>query len=150
MTTAYYGMEWNMEWKEKIGMEDLMYGMEQICHIPYKFHSCTFWQCCWSSVFLSVEDISKQSLSSIRTAIRKLRAFFIISVTNSNVDAKRRSLILILFSWGQGTLSPDFCMFTSVLPACCSSHASATATCGGVATIERDILCTLTRKGWIY
>jgi len=69
-------------------------------------------------VFLSVEHISRQSLSSTRTVIGKLRAFFVISITNSNVDAKRRSLILILFSWGQGTLSPDFCMFTSVLPAC--------------------------------
>jgi len=50
---AYYGMELNMEWKEKIGMEygmaqvwngmeDLMYGMEQIFHIPYKFYTCTF------------------------------------------------------------------------------------------------------------
>jgi len=39
-----------MQWKEKIGMkwltygmEDLIYGMEQIFHIPYKFHTCTFW-----------------------------------------------------------------------------------------------------------
>jgi len=31
---------------------------------------------------------------------------------------ERRSLVLILFSWGQGTLSPDVCLFTSVLPAC--------------------------------
>jgi len=23
-------------------MEGLMYGMEQIFHIPYKFHTCTF------------------------------------------------------------------------------------------------------------
>jgi len=61
--------------------------------------------------------MSRQSLSSTRTVIRELRAFFVISVTNSNVDAKRRSLILILFSLGQGTLSPDFCMFTSVLSA---------------------------------
>jgi len=30
-----------MEWLE-YGMEDLMYGMEQIFHIPYKFHTCTF------------------------------------------------------------------------------------------------------------
>jgi len=67
----------------------------------------------------SVEHISKQNLSSTRTVIRKLSAFFVISVTNSNnVNAKRRSLLLILFSWGQGTLSQDFCMFTSVLPAC--------------------------------
>jgi len=41
-----YGMEgkksvWNMEWF-KYGMEDLMYGMEQIFHIPYKFHTCAF------------------------------------------------------------------------------------------------------------
>ena len=43
-------------------------------------------------------------------------SFFVISITNSNVYAKRSSLILI--SWGQGTLSPDFCMFTSVLPTC--------------------------------
>jgi len=47
-------MAWNnMEWKEKIGMEygmaqvwngmeDLMYGMEKIFHISYKFHTCTF------------------------------------------------------------------------------------------------------------
>jgi len=60
---------------------------------------------------------AKQSLSSTRTLIRKLRAFFVISVTTSNFDAKRMQLILILFSWVQGTLSPDFCMFTSVLPA---------------------------------
>ena len=70
-----------------------------------------------TSVFFSVEHISKQRLSSTRTVIRKLRAFFVISITNSKVDAKRRSL-LILFSWGQGTLSPDFYMFASVLPAC--------------------------------
>jgi len=41
-----------MEWKEKIGMEyrmglkygmeDLVYGMGKIFHIPYKFHTCTF------------------------------------------------------------------------------------------------------------
>jgi len=70
------------------------------------------------SVLLSVEHISRQSLSSTRTVVRKLRTLFVISVTNSNVDAKMRSLILILFSWRQGTLSPVFCMFTSVLPAC--------------------------------
>jgi len=116
-----------MKWKEKRGME---YGMAQVwngrfdvwngTNLPYSIqipylHILTW--CCWSPVFLSVEHISKQSLSSNRTAILKLRAFFVISVTNSNVDAKR-SLILILFSWGKGTLSPDFCMFTSVLPAC--------------------------------
>jgi len=38
----WYGMEYGMEGKNWYGMEDLMYGMEQICHIPYKFHSCTF------------------------------------------------------------------------------------------------------------
>jgi len=50
---AYYGMEcygmengkkksvWNMEWL-KYAMEDFMYRMEQIFHIPYKFHTCTF------------------------------------------------------------------------------------------------------------
>ena len=121
-------MAWNMEWKEKIGME---YGMAQVwngrfdvwngTNLPYSIqipylHILTW--CCWSPVFLSVEHISRQSLSSTRTVIHKLKALFVISVTNSNVDAKRRSLILILFSWGQGTLSPDFCMFTSVLPAC--------------------------------
>jgi len=53
-------------------------------------------------VFLSAENIGRQSLSSTRAVIRKLRAFFVISATNSNTDAKRRSLILILFSWGQG------------------------------------------------
>jgi len=70
------------------------------------------------SVVFSVDYISRQSLSSTRTVIHKLRTFFVISTTNSYVDTKKRSLILILFSWGQGTLSPDFCMFTSVLPAC--------------------------------
>jgi len=121
---AYYGMEW----KEKIGME---YGMAQVwngrfdvwngTNLPYSIqipYSHILTWCCWSPFFLSIEHISKQSLSSTRTVIRKLRAFFVISVTNSNVDAKRRSLILILFSWGQGTLPPDFCMFTSVLAAC--------------------------------
>ena len=103
-----------MEWL-KYGMEYLMYGMEQIFHIPH-LH-ILIW-CCWSLIFLSVEHISKQRLNSTRTVIRKLRVFFVISVTNSYVDAKRRSLILILFSWEQGTWSPDFCMFTSVLPAC--------------------------------
>ena len=103
-----------MEWL-KYGMEYLMYGMEQIFHIPH-LH-ILIW-CCWSLIFLSVEHISKQRLNSTRTVIRKLRVFFVISVTNSYVDAKRRPLILILFSWEQGTLSPDFCMFTSVLPAC--------------------------------
>ena len=83
--------------------------------IPY-LHILTW--CCWSPVFLSVKHISKQSLGSTKTVLRKLRAFFVIFVANSNVNAKRRSLILILFSWGQGTLSPDFCMFPYVLPAC--------------------------------
>ena len=105
---------WNMQWL-KYEMEDLMYGMERIFHIPY-LHILTW--CCWSPAFLSVKHISKQSLSSTRTVILKLRVFFVISVTNSNADVKRRSLILILFSWGQGPLSPDICMFTSVLPAC--------------------------------
>ena len=50
---AYYGMKWNIEWKKKsvwnmewlkYGMEDLMYGMEQIFQIPCKFHTCTFWR----------------------------------------------------------------------------------------------------------
>ena len=106
---------WNMEWP-KYGMEWRIWCMEwnQIFHIPYKFRTCTFWH----GVFLSVEHISRQSLSSTRTVIRKLRALLVISVTSSNVDTKRRSLILILFSWGQETLSSDFCMFTSVLPAC--------------------------------
>ena len=31
-----------MEWL-KYGMEDLMYRLEQIFHIPYKFHICIFW-----------------------------------------------------------------------------------------------------------
>jgi len=53
MGRAYYGIEWNIEWKEKIGMEygtaqvssgteDLMYVMEKIFYLPYKFHTCTF------------------------------------------------------------------------------------------------------------
>jgi len=100
-----------MEWKEKIGMEWLKYVMEQIFHIPYKFHTCTFWHGV-AEVCFFFHHISKRSLSSARTVIRKLRSFFVIFVTN-------RSLILILFSiWWQGTLLPDFCMFTSVLPAC--------------------------------
>jgi len=102
MAYAYEWKIWCMEWN-------------QIFHIPY-LHILI--RCCWSPVFVSVEHISRQSPSSTRTVIRKLRAFFMISVTNSNVDAKRRSFILILFSWGQGTLWPDFCMFTSVLLAC--------------------------------
>jgi len=57
--------------------------------IPY-LHILTW--CCWSPILISVEHISKQSLSSARTVIRKLRAFFVISVTNSNVDAKRRQV----------------------------------------------------------
>ena len=108
---------WNMEWL-KYAMEDFMYRMEQIFHIPYKFHTCTFWHGVAEVRFFFQLNILANSLSSTRTVIRKLRASFVISVTNSNIDAKRRSLILILFSWGQGTLSPDFCMFTSVLPAC--------------------------------
>jgi len=40
------------------------YGMEQIFHIPYKFHTCTF---CHGvaevQFFFLVEHISKQSLS---------------------------------------------------------------------------------------
>jgi len=32
---------WNMEWFKYV-MEDLMYGMERIFHIPDKFHTCTF------------------------------------------------------------------------------------------------------------
>ena len=79
-----------------------------------KSHVLTW--CCWSPVFLSVEHISRQSLSSTRTVIRKLRAFFVISVTNSNVDAKRTYSDSVLM--GTGEMSPDFCMFTSVLPAC--------------------------------
>jgi len=54
MGREYYGMEWIMDWKGKIGMaygmaqvwngiEKLMYGIEQIFHIPYKFHTYTFW-----------------------------------------------------------------------------------------------------------
>jgi len=35
---AYY----EMEGKDGYGMEYLMYGMEQIFHIPYKFHICIF------------------------------------------------------------------------------------------------------------
>ena len=121
-TILWYGMEgknqygiWNgssMEWK----IWCMEWNKSSIFHTNSILAHLTW--CCWSPVFLSVEHISKQSLSSNRTAILKLRAFFVISVTNSNVDAKRRSLILILFSWGKGTLSPDFCMFTSVLPAC--------------------------------
>ena len=53
MGREYYGMEWIMDWKGKIGMaygmaqvwngiEKLMYGIEQIFHIPYKFHTYTF------------------------------------------------------------------------------------------------------------
>ena len=104
--------------RKKIGLE---YGMVQVwngrfdvwngTNLPYSIQipylRILTW-CCWSPVFLSVKHSCKQSLSSTRTVIRKLRAFFVISVTKSNVDAKRTSLILILFSWGQGTLSPDF------------------------------------------
>jgi len=123
-----YGIEYGMEGKNRYGiwngssMEwngrfDVWNGTNLPYSIQILYLHILTW-CCWSPVFLSVEHISKQSPSSTRTVIRKLRAFFVISVTNSNVDAKRKSLILILFSWGQGTLSPDFCMFTSVLPAC--------------------------------
>jgi len=102
---------WNTEW--------LKYGMEQIFHIPYKFHTCTFWHgVAEVRFFIQLKMISKQCLRSSRTVIRKLRVFFVNSVTNSNVDAKKRSLILILLSWGQGTLSPNYCMFTFMLPAC--------------------------------
>jgi len=102
---AYYGMEW----KEKIGME---YGMAQVwngrfdvwngrfdvwngTNLPYSIqipylHILT--RCCWSPILISVEHICKQSLSSTITVIRKLSAFFVISVTNSNVDAKRRQV----------------------------------------------------------
>jgi len=98
---------WCMEWN-------------QIFDIPYKFHTCTFDMVLLKSglSFSWTSPIADKILSSTRTVIRKLRALFVISVTHSNLDAKRRSLILILFSWEQGTLSPDFCMFTSVLPAC--------------------------------
>jgi len=120
---AYY----EVEWKEKIAME---YGMAQVwngrfdlwngTNLPYFIQIPYLHILTWvAKDFHSVEHISKQNLSSTRTVIRKLSAFFVISVTNSNnVNAKRRSLLLILFSWGQGTLSQDFCMFTSVLPAC--------------------------------
>ena len=109
------GMEYStMSMSKCPSMEWKIWCMEwnKIFHVPYL--RILTW-CCWSPVFLSVQHISRQILSSTS---RKLRAFFVISVTNSNVDAKRRSLILILFSWGHGTLLPDFCMFTSVLPAC--------------------------------
>ena len=93
---AYYGMEW----KEKIGME---YGMAQVwngrfdvwngTNLPYSIqipHLHIWTWCCWSPILISVEHICKQSLSWTKTVIRKLRAFFAISVTNSNADAKRR------------------------------------------------------------
>jgi len=128
---AYYGMEWyGIEYgmEGKIGME---YGMAQVWNGRFDVWNGTkssifytnsilahFDMVLVKSGFSFIEHISRQSLSSTRTVIRKLRAFFVISVTNSNADAKRRSFILILFSWGQGTLSTDFCMFTSVLPAC--------------------------------
>jgi len=42
----WYGMEYGLEGKNRHGiwngMEDLMDGMEQIFHIPYKFHTCQF------------------------------------------------------------------------------------------------------------
>ena len=91
----WYGMEgkeksvWNTEWL-KYGMEDLMYGMERIFHIPYKFHTCTFWHgVAEVRSFFQLNILANKSLSSTRTVIRKLRAFFLISVTNSNVDAKK-------------------------------------------------------------
>ena len=102
LARAYYAMEYGMEGKNRYGMwngtENLMYGMEKIFHIPY-LHTLT--SRCWSPVFLSVKH-SCRVLSSTRTVIRELTAFFAISgVTNSNVDTKRRSLVLILtlLSW---------------------------------------------------
>jgi len=49
------GMEWHRD-----GMEDLMYGMEQIFHTPYKFYTSIFWHYVAEVCFFSVEHINKQ------------------------------------------------------------------------------------------
>ena len=122
----WYGIEYGMEGKNGYGiwncssMEWKIWCMEWNESSIFHTNSILphFDMVLLKVVFHSVEHISRQCLNATRTVIRKLRAFLVISVTNSNVDAKMGSLILILFSWGQGTLSSDFRMFTSVLPAC--------------------------------